>query len=941
MPPKKQPTLYDVEKTHMWFAITSMVLLASLIWMVMADYNRDWKGWQKQFVQEKKQILQKKFDALPVDEAKIKQLQESLSGAQGALLGHKTQLDKLEKEYQSLALSRVKINQKYQDQKQYHDSYRYYFEEARHKGDKEQAESYQKQMKDLVPGINQMEVDLQVLDEKMEAVEAEKQGIYALRDDVQAKITAITKEGDSLKKQIKKLGFNPANLLLDAPMLDFMAPSLKVQQVVLEDLFDDYHYAKVAKVDRCTTCHLGIDQAGFEDAPQPFKSHPKLDLYLSAESPHALEKIGCTVCHSGSGHSVDFTYSAHTPQNEEQGQEWKEKYNWHRLEKWEKPMLPMQNIEASCVKCHRSVVEVPGAESLNKGRDLARLYGCLGCHKIGEMEESWKAGPSLMSVKSKLSEEWIKKWLHDPKSFRHSTKMPRMFHLENIETAEDHARAEAEIASIARYLLSHSKETSLKATSVTGDESNGQQLIEKIGCLGCHTSNGMSFNDYGPELTHLGSKVTKEWLFDWLKDPKHYSPEARMPNMRLSDQEAMDIAAYLLSQKNLEFEAIEETEISEDILDGLVMDYLTRSMSRTQAQTRKTEMDLAEKLNFVGEKTIGFRGCYACHDIAGFEDAKQIGTELSNHGNKNIHQLDFGFSHIEHTREAWFARKLDRPQSFDEGKEKSYFEKLRMPHFGFSDEEIGYLTTFLLSLTTDEIPMERQRLLSESDVMMEKGRYLIARSNCYGCHSIDGKEGNIQAYYPEKGNAPPTLEGEGAKVQEPWLHSFLEEPETIRPWLDVRMPTFGFNDAEAEALVYYFTHAAEKSPSYLGYPAPEATDEELASGQKLFEAFQCMKCHQTGDAAAKLGASFRAPDLAIAKDRLQPKWVEDWLADPSALQDGTKMPAFWPDGQAYLTDVLDGDATRQMAAVTAYLFRYPMPEKEVEKKVEPTPEPAS
>ena len=69
-------------------------------------------------------------------------------------------------------------------------------------------------------------------------------------------------------------------------------------------------------------------------------------------------------------------------------------------------------------------------------------------------------------------------------------------------------------------------------------------------------------------------------------------------------------------------------------------------------------MDLHGKEVYAGEKLIAHYGCYACHKIPGFEDAKPIGTELTEEGSKAVHRLDFGFVHLAHTREDWFQTKL-------------------------------------------------------------------------------------------------------------------------------------------------------------------------------------------------------------------------------------------------------------------------------------------
>jgi len=51
----------------------------------------------------------------------------------------------------------------------------------------------------------------------------------------------------------------------------------------------------------------------------------------------------------------------------------------------------------------------------------------------------------------------------------------------------------------------------------------------------CRWNAGRS--NLGPELTRAGSKVKTEWLADWLRDPKTYDPDTRMPHYRLDAKE--------------------------------------------------------------------------------------------------------------------------------------------------------------------------------------------------------------------------------------------------------------------------------------------------------------------------------------------------------------------------------------------------------------------
>src|SRR5262249_29254435 len=107
-----------------------------------------------------------------------------------------------------------------------------------------------------------------------------------------------------------------------------------------------------------------------------------------------------------------------------------------------------------------------------------------------------------------------------------------------------------------------------KLADIPGDAKAGRDLFTKKGCLACHShasTNEPDDNwpaapseaDFGPNLTQVKEKLVQPgkdpksarlWLTNWLKDPKRHSPRPRMPITHLSDQEAADIAAWLLAQ---------------------------------------------------------------------------------------------------------------------------------------------------------------------------------------------------------------------------------------------------------------------------------------------------------------------------------------------------------------------------------------------------------
>ncbi|PIQ87041.1 MAG: hypothetical protein COV74_02540 [Candidatus Omnitrophica bacterium CG11_big_fil_rev_8_21_14_0_20_45_26] len=932
MPPSKNDNkLYSVEKTTFWFAIASVGLLVTLLLMLFQDHDREWKYYQREFVKLEREKTQEKLDEIikNVNMEQLQRLKEELKEANFDFKQKQDQYNQLVKEKESIQLPLISAKNRYQDLKQYYDSYKFFFEEDNEAGEQKEAKAYQEKLEKTAVSLETAKEEMERLEKKQEDIDQAIRDLEAEQKTLTDKISAKLRDQERYQKKLEKLKPSVVKELLNAPMLDFMVPTLQIQQIVLEDLNDDFFFAKSNKIDRCTTCHLAIDQEGFEDAPQPFRTHPSLDLFLASNSPHPLEKIGCTVCHSGSGQSLSFTWAAHTPRDEVQAEEWKKEYHWHELEKWEAKMLPLQFTEASCTKCHQGVVDIPEAPKINHGRQLAREFGCFACHTVKGFsaeggsasggEGAWKVGPSLLNVKSKVDSDWMIRWLQAPKKFRASTRMPSVFHLENTSDQESKTLSNAGIKGISRYLMIHSGEVPLQSPPPKGNPETGQALIKEIGCLGCHSAEGVHVNDRGPELTGLGSKVSADWLYTWLKDPKHYSPETPMPNLRLSNQQAADITAYLLQDRNEAFESTGIPEVKEADVDQLAMSFLIGRMRESEAEETLSAMDADAKLQFVGKEMINRQGCFGCHDIQGFENAKRIGTELTKEGQKEITKLDFGFVEIPHSRQAWFFQKLKHPRSYDKGRVKPYQDKLRMPDFGLTDEQAEALTTFLLSLRTEDIPLEMQRQLNLDEQAIEAGRFLVNKYNCQGCHTLDGVEGRVRSLFEDLGNAPPVLDGEGAKVQEDWLFEFLHAPSTIRPWLKYHMPGFGLSEDELNALIQYFALLEHQKVSFA--PSDISTDQDiLTAGRQLFMQFKCIQCHQSAESPG-LTASFLAPDLVISKDRLKPQWVVEWLKEPQRLQEGTMMPTFFADGTTPIADVLDGDWIKQIHALRDYMWQ--------------------
>jgi cytochrome c2 len=629
-------------------------------------------------------------------------------------------------------------------------------------------------------------------------------------------------------------------------------------------------------------------------------------------------------------------------------------------------MLPLSYTEANCANCHREESRVPGADSLNAGREMLEEYGCFGCHKIDRpgFDELRKVGPSLAHIQGKVSHAWMIRWVKDPKSFRPSTRMPRLWG--NSNTARATAtmnyplRDDVEAEAVVRYLLERSKPyPALPPPRGSGDAARGKWVVDNRGCKACHVvgaddkGEGRPRAHFGPELNQIGSKLTLEWLYAWIRDPKAMWPDTKMPDLRLSDPEALDAATYLLTLRNPAFEKLPlpdlEAPAARQMLEGLTYEYLRKETTTAEAKERLARMDEAARYAYMGGKLIARYGCFGCHDgTPGFENAQRIGTELSTWASKLLTQLDFGFVDIPHTKHDWLREKLRDPRVYDQGKveTKDPQDLLKMPNFGFTDPQIDKLMTVVLSFQRDLVQLQGHRRLGFEQAAIEKGRRAVHKHNCQGCHVIENHGGGMEKVIEGgKPFAPPVLVAdfklpdgrdghtlEGAKVQPDWLFAFLKGPTTIRPWLNTRMPTFGLTDDEATDIVRYFALLAKEKFPYESIDRLALPDAQVAEGEKRFGQFQCVKCHLPLEEAKRLGVTPAelAPNLELAKSRLRFEWLARWLKDPGAIQQDTRMPAFFytwdEDTKAY--SELMAAAEDKIQALRAYLQFHGQPRPE-------------
>jgi cytochrome c2 len=294
-----------------------------------------------------------------------------------------------------------------------------------------------------------------------------------------------------------------------------------IQQIWVEE-FD--------RVDRCITCHQGIFWRGLENAPQPYATHPEMDIFNS----HPVSDYGCTICHGGQGYAVEYL-AAHG-----------------FVEFWEEPLLAGEvasdynisektaMVEINCNVCHRYERYTPGLNYINHAKDLIQEKACWGCHKING--EGGTIGPDLTFVGDKSVEgydwenvtgfrsifNWHMQHYDEPEKVVPGTVMPKM----GLQTRDRQALSMLTMSwrdtdFPTRYIPGFRQTEQLRPEEFEKREKllsgDGAFFIEK-GCFACHSVVAFGIKspiEKGPDLTFAlddtrvrFNQTLQEFIFD-------------------------------------------------------------------------------------------------------------------------------------------------------------------------------------------------------------------------------------------------------------------------------------------------------------------------------------------------------------------------------------------------------------------------------------------
>jgi mono/diheme cytochrome c family protein len=534
----------------------------------------------------------------------------------------------------------------------------------------------------------------------------------------------------------------------------------------------------------------------------------------------------------------------------------------------------------------------------------------------------------------------------------------------------------------------------------------------------------------------------------------------------------MEIMALQLKSKYTLTTAFKRADADEE-LDPMLVDALTTPMVPAE-DAKKLAADIKDKdekrLIIVGKKMIANYGCMSCHMINGTETISSPCANLSDWGQKQVSKLDFGYlsEHsmgelpptsqlrvvnglcpgnvdlarvkdpqsdtvtvswpvVKHLRQNWITQKLESTRIFDRGQNLKEpdpksddpnlkvgrpYDKLKMPTFYLTDDQIHAIVTFVLS-NRDRLVSDKlwKKTTNDEAMKIARGRELVQRYNCVSCHVIETNKPQVQQYFKTDDImvlAPPSLRGEGNKIQFEWLFNFFKNVIQMRPRImnTIRMPSFPATDDDFSSIIAYFSTISNKesrelhkdldpvvkyineeraaSPTtqplapnaiwpgddwithneFAGavthlhdwcitnnqmielqldpkqkpedlsrnyrtalsraefvmelydapYPfveasTPQISEDRFKQGEQFFYQLQCLSCHVLGDPSIE-GANKNptAPNLSLAHERLQRRWVRHWVQEPDIIQKGTAMPPFFTGLPIFATVTSDAKA---------------------------------
>lgn len=401
----------------------------------------------------------------------------------------------------------------------------------------------------------------------------------------------------------------------------------------------------------------------------------------------------------------------------------------------------------------------------------------------------------------------------------------------------------------------------------------GRELLVRLNCAGCHRLQGVERPAMlGPDLTNIGSKVSRAWIYKWLKEPRtttagdgsvevngyENEDEPRMPKFRLSENELGALSGYL---STLQSEKVQPYRFD----------------PRVVAAWEKRP-DLVEQ----GEMRFRQMFCTTCHSLAVTRagETKLIGGDIGPELTKVASKVNSD----------WLVAWVRNPQA--------HLPHAEMPRYQWSDQDLFTVTRYIESKLTDASLLSGvPNLGTPNPAEVQLGRRLFLEKGCGSCHAIQGLA--PQADYG------PDLASLGRKTVSQLEFGNSKIPRTLVAYIEAkitnplsvnaaaRMPQYSLSPGDLAAVTTALLSMSGSSSAAglenLVRPAQHSQFRPAGTFGELYERYKCYVCHRFNGYGGTL-----APDLTFEGSRAPRKWIVDFLKNPQTLRPTLifRMPQF-------------------------------------------------
>lgn len=523
---------------------------------------------------------------------------------------------------------------------------------------------------------------------------------------------------------------------------------------------------------------------------------------------------------------------------------------------WESRHFVREPIPPTVLFHDGTAEDVTAGRLRRAGRMLVATHRCTACHATDAtgMPELAMRGPNLSTAGARLAPAWLHAWIQDPHALRPHARMPQVLQ----GSAEERSRDAADLTAFVATLGAE-----LEIDAAPGDATAGARLWADLGCFACHDFEPSDEPAWMP-LQRVAAKFEPGAIAAFLLDPRAHDPWIRMPDLKLTAEEARHLEAYLRSRSDTTLPAAPAGDPAR------------------------------------GRERFGALGCAQCHEagVPALRRARPLAELCKGDG---------------------FDRGCTAATDDARG---------AAPDFRFDDGERAALRAFAgvgpASLTRD-VPrefawrqIEEQRcgtchvIDGETSTWTQREHLLPA----FERPEAEPSEGAHELV--EVAQLRPALTWVGEKLDRAWLERFLRGDEpSPRPWLRARMPEL------SDALAAGLAEGLAASHGLGAEPPPEPPDRALVlAGRPLIEqqgGFGCVTCHAVGERKPVALFEVQGIDFARVADRLREEWYLRWMMDPPRYEEAAKMPKYAGDDGKTPMDAFGGDARRQFEAIWHFI----------------------